>query len=71
MTLSRVSRSMRAPPGFKGRAVTVVESNARPWRGEAIGEKWSKVSGWWIEVRDDHGLVWSIHEMHVRADTLF
>ena len=62
---------MREPPGFKGHKVTVVEVSRRPWQGEAIAEKWSKESGWWVEVRDEDGIVWSVHEMHVSTGTLF
>ena len=41
----------------RGARVTAREQGIAPVAGEAIGIKWSHVSGYWVDVRDDDGIV--------------
>ena len=40
--------------------VLVHEPGIAPWEGTVIALKWSAVSGWWCDVRNADGGVWSI-----------
>jgi hypothetical protein len=56
-------------PGLKrGDKVAVTEEGIRPWRGEVRSVKWSKDSGWWIEIlrAGDPALVYSTVAANVR-----
>jgi hypothetical protein len=48
-------------PLARGQLVQVAEVNIRPWRAVVRGQKWSSVSGWWIDVeREDDKLTYSM-----------
>jgi hypothetical protein len=41
----------------RGARVRASEPGVRAVSGDAIGIKWSSVSGYWVDVRDDAGIV--------------
>ncbi len=48
---------VRVPaPASRGDIVEVREQNIRPWRGVVGAVKFSPVSGWWCEVREERGI---------------
>jgi len=52
----------------RGDNVIVTEDGLRPWRGEVRGLKWSRTSGWWIEIlrAGDDRLTYSVQAAYVK-----
>ncbi len=44
----------------RGDRVVVHEQGIRDREGEVLSVKWSFATGWWVEVRYEDGIVWSI-----------
>lgn len=49
-------------PIRRGSRVVVHEPNIADRYGDVMSVKWSKETGWWVDVRDDEGFVRTHHE---------
>jgi hypothetical protein len=63
---------MRGPEKFecaipRGAVVVAMELGIPDQHGDAIGIKWSNQTGWWVDVRDEDGIVRSYPAEQVKV----